>query len=213
MAQTLNFQTQPREGHGSRAARNLRKEGRIPVVLYGHGEATVSLSLPGDELEKALRHGVHVVDLQVNGGTEKALIREVQWDHLGRHVLHVDFARVSADERVVVTVPLEIRGTPVGLSTGGVLDQPLHSLEVECPVVAVPETIRVNVSELKLGDALHVRELVLPEGVKAMAGPDVVVVHVTLKQAPVEEAAAPAPTEGTEPEVIGRKAAEAEEAE
>jgi large subunit ribosomal protein L25 len=213
MAEVMKFVSQVRDKYGTSVARNLRRKGLIPAVLYGHKQETVALSLPADVLEKALRHGVHVVDLQVDGNTEKALVREVQWDHLGKSVLHVDFARVSEDERVVVTVPLEIRGTAAGIAEGGVLDQPVHSLEVECLAIAVPNSIRVNVSELKLGQSLHIRDVVLPEGVKAKGNPDTVLVHVTLKQAPVEEAAAPAAPETAEPEVIGRPKAEEEAAE
>src|SRR6266446_9083913 len=103
MAEMVTFTTQPRDKYGTSVARNLRKKGLVPAVLYGHKEKTVPLTLPGEDLEKALRHGIHVVDLKVDGNTEKALVREVQWDHLGKSVLHVDFARVSEDERVVVT--------------------------------------------------------------------------------------------------------------
>ncbi len=190
----------------------MRRKGLIPAVIYGHKEAAVSIALSAEEIEKIIRHGVHVVDLQLDGKTEKALIREVQWDHLGKDLLHVDFNRIAADERVVVTVPLTIRGTAPGIAAGGVLDQPLHSLSVECLAVQVPESIRVNVGELQLGQFIHVKDLVLPEGVKAMADPDQVVVHVAAKQ--VEEAApAAAATEAAEPELIGRQKAAEEEGE
>ena len=210
MKESLVLTTQQREGRGTRRARRLRKQGLVPAVVYGHQEATVSVALPGDDLSKAIRHGVHVLDLQTDGKAQKVLIREVQWDHLGKELLHVDFARVAADERVVVTVPVEVKGTAPGISAGGILDQPIHSLAVECLVTAVPDSVRVNVNELQLGAAIHVRDLVLPPDVKVMADPDAIVVHVTQKQ--IEEAPAavvPAPEPG-EPEVIGRKAAEEE---
>lgn len=213
MAEALVLVTQPRQAHGSRAARRLRKSGLVPAVVYGHGEGTTAIALPHDDVMKIVRHGTHVVDLQTDGNVQKALIREVQWDCLGKDLLHIDFARVAADERVVVTVPLEIRGTALGIAAGGVLDQPMHSLSVECLVTAVPETIRVNVGELQLGQALHVRELVLPEGVKAMGDPDAVVVHVTQKQVEAEAPAAAAGPESAEPEVIGRQKEEEGEAE
>lgn len=215
MAETIKFTASPRQAHGSADARRLRRNGLIPAVVYGHKEATLSVSLPGLELEKAIRHGAHVVDLQADGKTEKAFIRDVQWDHLGKHILHVDFTRVSEDERIVIDVPLEIRGTPAGIAEGGVLDQPMHTIEVECLAIAVPDHIRVNVSELKLGQALHVKELTLPEGVKAMSDPDLVVVHVTQKQLEPEAApaAAAVPEGAAEPEVIGRQKAEEEAAE
>ncbi len=212
MAESVKVVVQPRTTTGSQAARRLRRQGLIPAVIYGHKEATVSVALSAEDIEKIIRHGVHVVDLQVDGKTEKALIREVQWDHLGKDLLHVDFNRIAADERVVVTVPLTIRGTAPGVAQGGVLDQALHNLSVECLATQVPESIRVNVGELQLGQFIHVKELVLPEGVKAMTDPDVVVVHVAAKQ--VEEAAPAAPAaETAEPEIIGRQKAAEEEGE
>jgi large subunit ribosomal protein L25 len=211
MADVVVLKTQKRETSGSRAADRLRNQGMIPAVLYGHKKATVSVSLPHDDLVKAIRHGTRVIDLQTDGGVQKALIREVQWDHLGKDVLHVDFARVAADETIKISVPIEIRGTAPGIAQGGLLDQPLHAVQVECLAISVPESLRVNVNELKVGDAIHVKQLTLPPGVKVLDDPEAIIVQVT---APVAEpeAAAAAPTEGAaEPEVIGRKAAEEEE--
>lgn len=212
MAEAIVFVTQPRDTRGSQKAKQMRRKGLVPAVVYGHKEETLSITLPTDDLVKAIRHGVRVVDLKTDGNLQKALIREVQWDHLGKELLHVDFARVSEDERVVVAVPVELKGTAPGIAAGGVIDQPIHSLSIECLVVAVPDSIKVNVGELQLGAAIHVKELVLPPGVKAMADPDAVVVHVTLKQLEAEApAAAPLAAEAAEPEVIGRKVAEEEE--
>jgi large subunit ribosomal protein L25 len=198
-----------RDGRGTRAAAKLRKTGNIPAVVYGHKEETLSVALSGEEVHTVLRHKVQIVDLKMDGGVQKAQIREVQWDHLGKEVLHVDLKRVSVDERIEISVPVELRGTAPGVTGGGVLDQPIHSLRVECLAVAVPESIRVNISELQQGAAIHVRELNLPPDVKALDDPDAVVVHVTVPQAEPEAGAAPA-AEQAEPEIIGRKAAEGE---
>jgi large subunit ribosomal protein L25 len=213
MAESVVLVTQPREGRGSQSARQLRRKGFIPAVVYGHKEETLCVTLQADELETAIRHGVRVVDLKANGKEEKALIREVQWDHLGKELLHVDFTRVAVDERIVVTVPLELRGVAPGVNAGGTLDQPIHALSVECLAISIPESIRVNVGELQIGGAIHVRDLVLPAGVKAMSDPDAIVVHVTTKLTePAAPVAAEAP-EQAEPEVIGRQKAEEEESE
>jgi large subunit ribosomal protein L25 len=213
MAEAVTLAGQVRNTRGTHLARRLRKQGFVPGVIYGHQEATVALSLPADEVERAIRHGVRVVDLQTDGATQKALIRDVQWDHLGKELLHVDFARVAADERVVLTVPLEIRGTAPGIAAGGVLDQPLHSLSVECLAVHVPDSIRVNVGELQLDGVIQVKDLVLPPDVKAMTDPEAIVVHITAKQVEPEAAPVPEAAGTSEPEVIGRKAAEEEEGE
>jgi large subunit ribosomal protein L25 len=209
MADAEVLTVQKRDGRGSRAAEKLRKTGLIPAVVYGHKEATVPVSLSGEEVHTVLRHKVQIVDLKMDGGLQKAQIREVQWDHLGKEVLHVDLKRVSVDERIEISVPLELRGVAPGVTGGGVLDQPIHSLRIECLAIAVPESIRVNISELQQGAAIHVRELQLPEGVKALDDPDAVVVQVTIPQAEPEPAAAPL-AEQAEPEIIGRKAAEEE---
>src|SRR5262249_39837445 len=191
MAEAIVLKTKPRKEHGKMHARRLRRQGLVPGVIYGHKEATLAVSCNGDELANAVRHGVRVLDVQAEGKTEKALIKELQWDHLGKEILHVDFARVAADERVEVNVRVELRGTAIGIAAGGVVDQPIHLLPVECLAIAVPDSIRVTVTELQLGQAIHVRELVLPEGVKVLADPDAVVVQVIAKLVEEEAPAAP----------------------
>jgi large subunit ribosomal protein L25 len=208
MAETVELQAQKREGRGTRQAAKVRAQGRIPAVLYGHKEATISVSLPGEELFQAIRHGSRVVDLKMDGATQAALISDVQWDHLGKTILHVDFKRVDKDERIHVHVPVELKGTAPGLTGGGVLEQPLHTLNIECLATAVPDSVRVIISELHLGGVIHVRDLHLPAGVQVLDDPDAVVVQI---KAPIAEPeAAPVAPGAAEPEVIGRKAAEEE---
>jgi len=214
MAESVAFVGEPRQPKGTTEARRLRRNGLVPAVVYGHGEETLSISLPRAEVVNAIRHGVRVVDLRAGNKEEKALIKDVQWDHLGKELLHVDFARVSMDERIIVSVPLQLRGTAPGVNAGGVLDQPIHSVSVECLAISIPESIRVNIHELQIDSAIYVRDLVLPPDVKVMTDPDAIVVHVTAPVAEPEPAAAAAEAPGAaEPEVIGRPKAEEEEAE
>jgi large subunit ribosomal protein L25 len=212
MAETVELVVEPREGRGSAAARKLRRQEKIPGVLYGHKEETVAISLPAEEFQAAVRHGARVMDLKLGGSTQKALIKELQFDHLGKEILHVDFARIAETDRVEVHVRIELRGIAPGVTAGGLLNQPIHTLEVECLAVAIPESIRVNINELQIDQAIHVKDLALPPGVKALADPDAIVVQVAAPQA---EAEAPAPAaEQAEPEVIrARPTAEEEEAE
>lgn len=211
MAESVVLKAQERKGRGSRNAARLRKEGLVPAVVYGHKEATIAISVPGEDLARAVRHGVRLVDLNLGSSSEKALLREVQWDHLGQDILHVDLARVAADERITVDVRVEIRGTAPGIAAGGALNQPLHTLHVECLAIAIPESIRVNIGELQIDQAIHVRDLKLPEGVSVLNDPEAIVVQVA---APVtEETATPMMGEQAEPEVIGRQKAEKEEGE
>jgi large subunit ribosomal protein L25 len=212
MAEIVVLETKPREGRGSRKAARLRNEGDVPAVVYGHKKATESVRVSKDALLHAIHHKARVVDLKSGADTQKALIAELQWDHLGKDLLHADFQRVDVDERIAVTVPLELRGIAPGVTGGGAMEQPMHTLHVECLAIAVPESVRVNIGELQIGSAIHVSELHLPEGVKALDDPESIVVQV---KAPLAEAEAPAAAAGeqAEPEVIGRKAAEEEGAE
>src|SRR5881275_1699086 len=134
MSKTAQLSAKPRNELGSRANKRLRDAGFIPGVLYGHKEAVVPLKLTKKEISGHLARGTHVFDLSFDGKTEKVLVKDVQFDHLGMEVLHVDFARVSLDEKVEVTVPLELKGEPKGEADGGVLTQVISELEVECLV-------------------------------------------------------------------------------
>jgi large subunit ribosomal protein L25 len=212
MAESVLLVTDARKGRGTHIARRLRKSGQVPAVVYGHKEATVSVTVKRDDLYRLIRRGARVVDLQEGTKTEKALIRDVQWDHLGHDILHVDFARVAADERIKIEVRIALRGTAAGVTAGGVLDQPLHTLEVECLAIAVPESIRVNIGELQIGQAIHVKELSLPEGVTTAVDPEAIVVQVAAPKVEAEAAVA-APAEQAEPEIIGRKEQPEEEVE
>jgi large subunit ribosomal protein L25 len=208
---SANVTAKSRAELGTRANRRLREQGLIPGVIYGHKEAVVPVTLPRKEVVTHLNKGAHLFDLNLDGKSEKVLVKEVQYDHLGLEVIHVDFARVSLDEKVKVTVPVELKGTPKGEAEGGVLQQILASLEVECLVTEIPEVIRHNVSEMELDAVLHIKDLKLPEGVRAIQDGDLIV--ATVKEI-LEVVTTAAPEEGAaaEPEVIGRKPAEGEEA-
>ena len=209
--QSIQLTAQPREGLGSRKTKRLRDQGLIPGVVYGHKEAVVPVTLPKKELTTHIDRGAHVFDLSIDGKAEKVLVKDVQYDHLGLEILHIDFARVSLDERVEVTVPLELKGTPKGEAEGGVLQQIVAELEIECLVTDIPDRVTHNVSEMGIDDALHVKDLALPPGAKAMQDPDLIVAMVKVIE---EEAAAPAAEpETAEPEIIGRKPEEGEAAE
>jgi large subunit ribosomal protein L25 len=207
--QTAQVSAQPRNELGSRANKRLRDRGLVPGVIYGHKEAVVPVTLPKKELVLHLSHGTHLFDLALDGKNEKVLVKEVQYDHLGHEVIHVDFARVSLDERVEVTVPIELKGEPKE-AEGAVLTQVLNELELECLVTEIPDVIRVNVADMKIDDVLHISDLQLPPGVKLRQDPELIV--VTLKEVKEEEIApAAVPEEGAaEPEVIGRKPEEGE---
>jgi large subunit ribosomal protein L25 len=208
MAEKANLQVDRRTVKGKWAVRRLRGEGFVPGVVYGHGEQTLSVQLPAKELLGLVRHGTRLVELKYDGASETALIRDLQWDPFGHNILHVDFARVAADERIHVEVKITMRGVAPGVEEGGVLAHLVHNVEVECLVTEIPEEIRVDVRNLHLDQSIHISDLVVPTGVKVLADPGIVVVQVTKK---LEEEAAAAPEQETgpiEPEIVGRRVAE-----
>ena len=209
-SKSAQVSVQPRNQLGSRANKRLRDSGQLPGVIYGHKEAVVPITLPKKEIVNHLNHGQHVFDLAMDGKSEKVLVKEVQYDHLGLDVIHVDFARVSLDEKVEVTVPLELKGEPKGEADGGVLQQIISELEIECLVTEIPDLIVHNVSEMALDDVLHIKDLKLPAGVRCLQDEDLIVATVKTieEEAPAEAAEGAA----AEPEVIGRKPEEGEEA-
>ncbi|MCL4204681.1 MAG: 50S ribosomal protein L25 [Pirellulaceae bacterium] len=207
MAEVL--QVKIRDEAGSNAVKRVRRAGNVPAVLYGHREANVRLSVPSDQLHAAIRHGAKMVELQ-GDISDTALIREVQWDALGHSVLHIDLTRVSATEKVRVTIPVELRGEAPGVRQGGMIEHMVHEVEIECPAASLPERIDVNINALQVGDAIKLGDLRLPDGVVLLGDSDEMVVHcVAVTELPeVEEAAV---AEAGEPEVIGRKVEEEEE--
>jgi large subunit ribosomal protein L25 len=208
--QSANVTAEPRSQLGSRANKRLRDGGKLPGVIYGHKEAVVPITLPKKEVVNHLEHGTHLFALSVSGKSENVLVKDVQYDHLGIEVIHVDFARVDLNERVEVTVPLELKGEPKGEADGGVLQQIVAELEIECLVTDIPTAIVHNVSDMGLDSVLHIKELKLPPGVKAMQDEDLIV--ATVKEIVEEAPAEAAEAETAEPEVIGKKPEEGEEA-
>src|SRR4051795_4558835 len=141
-SQSIQMTAQPRPELGSRANKRLRDRGFVPGVIYGHKEAVVPVTLPKKELVGHLNHGTHVFSLAIDGKNETVLVKDVQFDHLGIEVLHVDFARVDLNERVEVTIPLVLKGEPKGEAEGGVLQQIVADLQIECLVTQIPTDIK-----------------------------------------------------------------------
>jgi large subunit ribosomal protein L25 len=209
MAEIMTLEAANRTAVGTRGARKLRQEGIVPGNLFGHGQSSKAIQMTADNLRAVLHKGAKVVDLTIGGQAEKALLSEIQWDTFGQHLLHADFMRVDANERVHVHVPVHLRGTAPGATSGGILEQPLHSLNVECLAIEIPNEILVKIGHLQVGDAIHVRDLTdIPAGVKILDDAEKIVVHVVQ---PRLEVVAPVGEAGpAEPELIGRPKAEDE---
>jgi large subunit ribosomal protein L25 len=196
---------------GSNAVKHTRSAGYIPAILYGHQKDNVCLALPSEQLYAAIRHGSKLVELQ-GEVADTALIRDVQWDSLGVEVLHVDLTRVSASEMIHVSVPLELRGEAPGAKDGGMVEQALHEVEVECSAGTIPEKVEVRLHDLQIGQAIKLGDIQLPEGVSLVGSPDEMAVQCVAVVAGAEDEEEEEGVAGlAEPEVIGRKAEEDEE--
>ena len=204
----LQLAVEPRDTQGKHHNRRLRRSGKIPGVLYGHGLENVSLAVADDALTAAIRHGSRLVGL-TGAVNESAFIRELQWDTWGTHIVHVDFTRISEHEIVEVRVPVELRGEAPGVREGGVVVQLVHEVEIACPASVIPERLAVNINHLKLGDSIVLGSLELPQGAKILAADmEAVVVQCIVPVELPEEGAEAAPGE---PEVSGAKEKEGEE--
>jgi large subunit ribosomal protein L25 len=202
-SQAATVTAESRTQLGSRANKRLRDSGKLPGVIYGHKLAVVPITLPKKEVVKHLDHGQHLFAVTVEGKAENVLVKDVQYDHMGMDVLHIDFARVDLNERVEVTVPLELKGTPKGEAEGGVLQQIVSELEIECIVTGIPDAIRHNVSDMGMDTVLHLKDIKLPDGIKALQDPELIIASV--KEIAEELSTEAAEGATAEPEVIGKK--------
>ncbi len=210
MTETFVLQAELREQLGKRRTARLRDQGRLPAVVYGHGKEAVSITLNGHDFVEGLHHGHRIFEMDLPDGKATVLVKDLQYDHLGKNVIHADLVRVDLSERVVVEVPIELRGTAKGTHDGGMIDQGLDHLEVECMVSRIPEVIPVLIKDLGLGELIHARDVSLPEGVTLQTDPDamICICHLPKVKAAAEEEEAEMP-EG--PEVITERAGEGEE--
>ena len=198
MAEVL--EVEKRDGTGSRASQLLRRAGRVPVVLYGHGQENEHLSVPTKQVETLIRHHSKTVEL-AGAVKDTALVSEVQWDPLGIEVLHLDLIRVNLKEKVEVTVPIQVFGEAEGTRQGGMLIENTHEVDVRCSAGSIPDSIRLDVSGLELGGQLNASDLVLPDGIELITPADTTIAHIEAASTEVKMGDDGA---GAEPEVISK---------
>lgn len=210
MTEAASLKAELRKEKGKGAARRMRRDGRIPAVIYGRGEDTRELSVDAHDFEVLMRHvslDNTLIDLDIKGkrGKIKALVGEVQTHPFKPEVLHVDFLMIHAGEKVHVQVPVRLEGNPAGVKEGGVLQHVLHDLELNCAAEAIPEAILVDVSALEIGDSIHVYDLDLPEGVEIEIDESRTVALVAAPRIIEEPEEEEELEEALEPELIGRE--------
>jgi large subunit ribosomal protein L25 len=211
MAKELLLKAEIREQTGSKAVRKVLEQGRIPAVIYGHKEEPIAISLDAHNFVEGLHHGHRLMDVQIGRKKQKTIVKDLQYDCLGKNVIHADLMRVDVSEKLKVTVPVELKGTAAGTHEGGIIEEHTDHLEVECKATDIPESIVVSVKELNVGNALHAGDIQLPEGVKLVSSPDLLMVscHLVAAAKTTEEVEEEMPAG---PEVIGEEK-EAEEGE
>lgn len=213
MAKQVKLTARPRSESGRNAVKTVRTRGSVPAVIYGHHRTPANLEVSHRELEILLSHAVGeniLVDLEIQDGANKSnqlsLIQEVQRHTLRNQILHVDFQAVSMTEKITADITVEPFGEAEGVKNfGGLLEQSIRSISIRCLPQDLPEIIKVDVSALKIGDSIHIRDLQLPKGVEADVDAELTVFIVAEPAVAVE---APAAGAAASPEVIKEKKAE-----
>jgi len=205
MADTVVLNAEVRKDSGTKYAKVLRKSGKLPAVVYGHKQDTVALAFNTHDFVTALHHGNRLFDVKMGRKTETMLVKAVQYDHLGKDIIHADLVRVDLTERVKVTVPIELYGTSAGSHEGGIIDEHLSNLEIECTVASIPEFIEISIKEIGVGDSIHAKDVELPDGVELATNPEALMLtcHLVAAAKSTEELEEDMPTA---PEVITERA-------
>ena len=199
---------EPRTQLGSLEARRLRRSGRVPGNMYGHGQDPVALVANEEDITNIVAHKVRIINVTLNGKVDKCMLHEVQWDTFGNYLKHFDVLRIDPNERVTVEVPVVTRGNAPGMMRGGVMEHGLRHLTVRCLAYQVPDSLEAKIGHLDIDQILHVREIEVPEGMEILNNPEAIVIKIGHVDA-AKAAAAAAPAEGgAQPEVIGKKPTE-----
>jgi large subunit ribosomal protein L25 len=205
----ITVKAAPRDGRGKNDARRARRNGQVPVTIYGGDGAAVSALAPLRELAAILRsdtgrNTIFTIDVEGVGPSEVMFV-DRQIDPVRMRLIHADFKRLVKGEKIEATVPLRLVGEPIGVrEQAGILEQLIRNIEIRCEPREIPEALEVDVSNLEVHDVLHVSDMTVAEGIELLADPDTAIATVGIVK---EEVAAPAPIEGeapAEPEVIGK---------
>jgi len=200
-----------REETGKGVARQLRRDGLLPGVVYGRNREPQPLVINPDDLKQRMGGNV-IFDLELDGDKETVMIKEVQRDPISGEFLHIDFLHITMDEKITVSIPINLTGDAAGVKEGGVLQQLLREISIQCLPLDIPEELTLDISNLELGSSLLVSDIEVPENIEIVTPLEEVVVTIVVPTEMVEEEEEEAEEEFMEPEVIG-EGAETEEAE
>jgi len=187
------LQAKSREKLGSAESRRIRKSGRIPAVIYGRSGTAVSIDLDSVEFIQGTK-GISestIVKVEVSGKSYDAFVKDTQRNIIDGKILHIDFYEVESGIALRAKVPLHLSGNPIGVREGGMLENPVHEIEVECLPKDLPERLEIDISGLKANQSLHVRDIPLAAGVKLLSNPDQVVALVKFAKAEAVAVVAP----------------------
>ncbi len=202
MTDTVVLKAEQREV-GSKHAAKIRALGKLPGVIYGHKQEPKAIAVEYKAFLDALHHGHRLFDMEVDGTKETLLVKDVQFDHYGKDVIHADFMRVDLTEKAHVTVSIVLKGDAPG-AVKGVVETEMDHVEINCLVTSIPETIDVSIRNLEVGDSIYAKDVKLPFGAELLSDPDAVIVHCVAKkkamEQPEEESDSP-----QEPEMIREK--------
>lgn len=210
---TLN--AEPRTDTGTAAVRKIRRDGKVPGIIYGHKQTPQAVTLTVEDINHIVAHRIKMLVINLGGAQENVLVKEVQFDTFGENPLHVDFERIAMDELIEVECPVELVGTSKGQAAGGVVEHPVTDVHVRCLPGNIPEAIKIPISHLEIGNTIHVSDIKPPDGVTILTDPEAILVTIRppAKAEEAEAAAAPAEEGPQEPELIRRAKPEEEEAE
>ncbi len=205
MADTATLAATTRERLGSRYTKRARKAGKMPAVIYGHGEAPQAVELDAKETLKHIHKGEKVFELSMGGASQTVLLKDLQFDYLGTNIIHCDFARVDLNERVRTRVHIVFVGDAAGLKGGGTaMVHPVNEIEIECRVADMPDSIEVDVTGMGEGSHMSAGDVAMAEGMTLISDPELVIASITTADS--DTADEEATVEGdAEPEVMNEK--------
>ena len=216
--ETVTINTEKRESTGKENIKKMRNAGWIPGVYYANESKdgnTTLLKMEESELKRVLKKpGIthHLLNISIDGEIHRGIIKQIQRNPIKEKVLHIDFYGVRADQKITLTVPLLARGEAPGVKAGGVLELVMKEIEIECLPDAIPEYIEVNVSDLEIGDSIHLKDITVQEGITLTENLEDVVVVVTPPEV-IAETVSPEEGESSEPEVVKKGEKKEKEAE